>query len=758
VNRINFYLDGTALLVKLVVLLGLMGIIPFASAYETDTHGDMSRVAVNRSVLSSTEALAQLGLKPLPVIDSRQTFPSSVAGQEQSIVELVRLGAVWEDGRSKLQALRHFYDPINDRALTLPDGNGSIGSLRSPDWALEDNGDFDNQSFSYKDARSYLYNALTGATEVQRKKFFGLTFQTLGHVIHHLQDMAQPQHVRNDPHCDSWICQAVAAATGSALFYAPSQYEKYTNLDDAGDSRNQIRRNLPYAAAGSDAVYRADNIAASPFKSPRLWWRTTAPGDDISGGWGIAEYTNRNFYSAGTIGTYPSPAKPTINEYFSSGTTEDVKVLLPGTALAGTIRFWPTQVTDSLTGTTGTNSRAISEAVFDSDIATLYPTAAPERMTYALNRFTFDAAHQFLIPRAVGYSAGLINYFFRGQLELGPPDEGVYGVIDHTVENLPNIHGFRKIKVKLRNVTPGGHDVNGRAVVEAIPTGNAGSLVAVVKFHRNACYQPSLAGEYGAPGINWRVCRSAAEEIAVSSSKPVPEGLNDAAQPMVFDFAVPIPINATDLYLQVVYRGPLGSEPDAVAVATRDIAEPTYVYQYSRWDQYLYANYPSVDPGPNTFQQWCAQGFQTYADCRTAMGLTWKVRFAAAPGFAGNSPVPQGTWSPVAAESPFDPVVTMTAPVGTYGRVAVLTDPGFASVIVQEWIDATHGTSIFRWDTGPSAGTKNQFDFLANTLDASRVYTAGRGIYVFSEDSVLLNSGTAANIPPLAPVPSVINF
>ena len=33
---------------------------------------------------------------------------------------------------------------------------------------------------------------------------------------------------------------------------------------------------------------------------------------------------------------------------------------------------------------------------------------------FTLNRFNFDAAHQFLIPRAVGYSAGMINYFFRG--------------------------------------------------------------------------------------------------------------------------------------------------------------------------------------------------------------------------------------------------------------------------------------------------------------------------------------------------------
>ena len=43
-----------------------------------------------------------------------------------------------------------------------------------------------------------------------------------------------------------------------------------------------------------------------------------------------------------------------------------------------------------------------------------------------------------------------------------------------------------------------------------------------------------------------------------------------------FTFAQPIPINATDVYLQVVYRGVLGSENDAVVVATKDISEPSH--------------------------------------------------------------------------------------------------------------------------------------------------------------------------------------
>lgn len=51
----------------------------------------------------------------------------------------------------------------------------------------------------------------------------------------------------------------------------------------------------------------------------------------------------------------------------------------------------------------------------------------------------------------------------------------------------------------------------------------------------------------------------------------------DEPIPLTFDFTDRIPINAMDLYLQVVYRGKLGDEPDALVVGTKDISEPTFI-------------------------------------------------------------------------------------------------------------------------------------------------------------------------------------
>lgn len=43
-----------------------------------------------------------------------------------------------------------------------------------------------------KRAIDYFHVALTMEEEEDRREQFGLLFRSLGHVIHHIQDMAQP--------------------------------------------------------------------------------------------------------------------------------------------------------------------------------------------------------------------------------------------------------------------------------------------------------------------------------------------------------------------------------------------------------------------------------------------------------------------------------------------------------------------------------------------------------------------------------------
>ena len=55
--------------------------------------------------------------------------------------------------------------------------------------------------------------------------------------------------------------------------------------------------------------------------------------------------------------------------------------------------------------------------------------------------------------------------------------------------------------------------------------------------------------------------------------------------PVTFDFGSdPIPVNATDLFVQVVYRGPLGDEQDGIAVGMYDVREPSYLTLWNNSD------------------------------------------------------------------------------------------------------------------------------------------------------------------------------
>jgi hypothetical protein len=70
--------------------------------------------------------------------------------------------------------------------------------------------------------------------------------------------------------------------------------------------------------------------------------------------------------------------------------------------------------------------------------------------------------------------------------------------------------------------------------------------------------------------------------VAVPAGGP---GVNGV--PLEFIFPNALPINAVDVVLQVVYRGQLGGESDAVVVATKDIPEPTYITTYNDTDRLL---------------------------------------------------------------------------------------------------------------------------------------------------------------------------
>lgn len=748
-------MNNVSNLVRRAFLL-LVATTNIAYGYEVETHRDLTRravlasdleAAVERIGLASTRSVLPNNVNDFALragtLSSVYCFDAFGPGQ-RSIMDLVRLGAFCEDATAGTQQLgryaMHFYDPAHD-------GVGYRGGAfpSSLNWGLE-SGDIGTQDYSYKDAKNYLYNGIIAPAHGERLRNLSLTFRTIGHVVHLIQDLAQPQHTRNDSH-------------GSG-----SLFESYTD---------GVRADLPFTGYGPVR-----------FAMPREFWHT-------ADGKGLADYSNKGFVSAGTnfagsasnIRSNPGYPEPDgTGAVISRVSIADLRnepechgAAIPLT-LTGDLRFIGTPVVDRYADRSAFNPRTSTFSLFDEDLKHYVGLDA----VFTLNRFNFCEAHKLLIPRAVAYSAGLINYFFRGQLEISAPDEGVYGVVDHVVENQPNGGGFQRVKLKLRNVTSAGTGPDGEALVEPIPA-TGGALAAVAKFHRNLCYQPNLSGEYGSPGLDWRVCRSPTEEIVVSDSITALGGINQQAQPFTFTFRNKIPIEATDLFLQVVYRGPLGEEADAVVVATKDISEPTYVHQFATADQYLYCSNGVISSTPPceqkfTFKQsFCEQLHPelTYDQCkaRYGSGLKFRANPAASPipGYDPANPAfPPGEWVNVASEPPFVPAAQVAAVVGTFARVAVLTDvlPSVPFLFVTE--DGVGAIAQnFQWSPGTLPPTINQVDPATGNMTVNRQYAQARGVYVdttpFPSNPeinayVLLSSGNASPIPNLTLVQSQVNF
>jgi hypothetical protein len=526
----------TALQVCLVTFASL--IPSLAYAYDLDTHAKLSAAAAAES--SVANALTSLQLMIYSKMDV-QSISRSVINNGTAFGWIME-GAVREDGESPCddRVRQHFYNPLNNMGYSF----GALTGIPSPLWGLEDTTTASIQEFSYRDARGYFWSALQSQTDADHQRNLALMFRSLGQVIHLIQDAAQPQHTRNDSHA-GLTCPYTFGLLGPA-----SLYEEYVE-------GKAITGNLSYGGYPIVDLPR-----------PRDFW-------DTEDGRGIAEFSNRNFVSAGTNFTgwpndvQPASGFPSPNAAGARLFKEDVQTLIPGTSLTGVMTFVGTPWSDSYTGTGGYNTRTSTYSLFTDDLG-----RRGSKIEYSLNSFNYENAQQILIPRAVGYSAGLLNYFFRGTLEIAAPDRYAYLVAPYS-----NGHGtFTKLMLKLRNTTFGAE------------TGS-GTVQAIVRYRTASASSPLVYPYYA-------ILRAPSYAISPSQSVSVTRDF----QPLTFDFSVsPIPVDVADVSVMVVYRGPLTSpqntESDAIVFGGKDVYEPQLINfgNSTDYDCYQDALYYVVD-------------------------------------------------------------------------------------------------------------------------------------------------------------------
>ncbi len=324
-----------------------------AFAYEVNVHREISKQAIAASNISQY-LYNNLG------ISLKDEF------NRKKAEDWVEDGSDWEDNAPRW--LNHYYDPTTGKGL-----NPCPTTLCKP--SLQWGKDATENAWSWKWARDSYYKALTDANPNYRNIYFSYVFRALGQVIHLVQDKAVPAHVRNDPH--------------GAPIIKYDMYEAFTR-DNVGS--------LTYSG------YPA--VSITTFNSIDRFW--------IHGGNGLAEYTNKNFFSRDTIfKNYPHPAKTNTTAALVEQYAKDGKK-------------------DSVYYIQGYTSQRLAAYSY------LNKWLLPDKWEYNLDAYVHEDYASQLIPRAVGYSAGLLNYFFRGELDMikDPNNPNQYIIKNLSNENM----------------------------------------------------------------------------------------------------------------------------------------------------------------------------------------------------------------------------------------------------------------------------------------------------------------------------------
>ena len=408
-----------------VIIASLFSLVLNENALAWDnevTHRDISEIAANNSVLSTSKGnyLKNLGLA------NGLMQPLIWGAKNLLIKKWLAEGAYLEDAGSNLQGFlglarynNHFHNPLkpwggaglNDLGYT---GESTIFWAQYGSWQAS----YLEGDQSWEKIRSHFYNALTSKTDSERQAYFSQTFKGLGHQMHLIQDMAVPAHVRNDAH-------PLDSVVGSNPLTGDYYFEKWAK-------RYYVLIN---AFAQSPAFPSVDLNTSRSGLAPisqlidsEQYDINISPSNSLA--WGLSEYTSSNFLSNDTIFTeslnsdnghyFPYPRYLDLNQCYEqfdlSYDTNQKRT------------YWRKRCA----------GEPINHFVAVGPLFKYLPTWALQRKTLKLDAQTHYDYAEKLVPRAVGYSAGLLNYFFRGDIDMMCDDAGGSGylIVNNTDEDM----------------------------------------------------------------------------------------------------------------------------------------------------------------------------------------------------------------------------------------------------------------------------------------------------------------------------------
>ncbi len=448
-----------------------------------------------------------------------------VNGKE--VLEWIKQGGTDED--NNVRGLYHFHDPTKswDMAGILSIGYSSLLWAQDHTTGLTPNcqnfnvtcSESSNPEWSWPAARTYYSQALTSADSAVREERFGKMFLTLGRVMHLLADATVPEHSRNDAH-----------------MVFGSRYESWA---EQPQNRSQLSSFLTQTNLTAPIDYSTIiNISNIPGYVPisNFWDSTFGQGGSAPNP-GLSEYTNFNFLSPDTIFKYYSfPVRPQeSSRWFENVVAED-----------GTVdqkMYYSGSTSDGKSV-----EHFVSMALLWDDLERVSPVGREGKQFILDDKCNKDYA-SILVPKAVSYDASLLNYFFRGNIEISLPSTGVYAQSSGLYD------GFSSLSLMAKNTS-------------STEEMSDGEIKLVIRYLQALNQDPFLYSPVAKTGSYSYIVTSSDQRI-ISQGTPTL---------LTFDLTSnPLPWDATDVTIQVVYHGQFGNEAGAVVVGYKDISEPTPV-------------------------------------------------------------------------------------------------------------------------------------------------------------------------------------
>src|SRR6266581_129987 len=434
--------------VKFLVYISLLFLPTAVNALNVDVHR-----AINEKI----------GLIPTPnndftlnqyIIDQlgyakgiKSTFVEPLHNDQLRIDQLLGVGGVYEDeppGKwpPYRRSRNHFHDPL--KPLDQAGYRGFLAFCSTTDnpllvsgycpksaitWATGpqiENAFSPGGDWSWTKTRDNYYKALTSDIYELREMLFADTFRGLGQIAHLLEDMSVPEHARNAYHAFGGYEGYVSKIRKndyikfSGWFTNPYFFDMATLVNNASpfnqDATIPPTIPIPFVRLFDSKQYDGTN--------PDVTVDCRSGDCFINNTIGLSEYTNANFVtptadSMGNFTGYNFPSNGNNGPYPSSLKVQDYDIadeLNPGATVK---RPYYQKISD---GETGYRVAGVDYFYFYRNKKV---KSVPPMDDYVYN----DYADR-LMPRAVGYAATLLNYYFRGTLQVSAPDEYVYGITD----------------------------------------------------------------------------------------------------------------------------------------------------------------------------------------------------------------------------------------------------------------------------------------------------------------------------------------